>query len=183
MSLVAIRRALHHLYTLVTLLLIVTGLLLSEPDLRARLVGGYGREILDLHIWVGVGFVAIPVLALLAAARPLGRDLRRRLGPPDGVTWRKVHTVFTLAAGAALGLTGVLLWLEPGMPLAVVDRLAQDRGAHAGDPGAGARVPSVLRRRWLRGRRALNAQASQRPRAVPHWRRMNFCIPWSFLVE
>jgi cytochrome b subunit of formate dehydrogenase len=123
MSLVAIRRALHHLYTLVTLLLIVTGLLLSEPDLRARLVGGYGREILDLHIWVGVGFVVIPVLALLAAARPLGRDLRRRLGPPDGVTWRKVHTVFTLVAGAALGLSGVLLWLDPGMPLAVVDIL------------------------------------------------------------
>ena len=123
MSLVAIRRAFHHLYTLAALLLIATGLLLAEPDLRARLVGGYGREILDLHIWVGVGFVAVPALALLLAARPLWRDLRRRLGPPDGVTWRKVHTVFTLAAGAALGLTGLLLWLVPEMPLAAVDTL------------------------------------------------------------
>ena len=121
MSLVAIRRAFHHLYTLAALLLIATGLLLAEPDLRARLVGGYGREILDLHIWVGVGFIVIPVLALLAAARPLGRHLRRRLGPPDGVTWRKIHTVFTLVAGAALGLSGLLLWLDPGMPLALVD--------------------------------------------------------------
>jgi cytochrome b subunit of formate dehydrogenase len=121
MSPSGIRRALHHAYTLATLVLLVTGALLAWPDLRALAVGGYGREIWQLHLWAGWAFLAVPVLAVGAAARPLLRDFRRRLGPPDGVTWRKVHTIATLAAGILLGLSGLLLWLDAGLPIAVID--------------------------------------------------------------
>jgi hypothetical protein len=121
MSPVGIRQAFHHLYTAALLFLVATGLLLGQADLRARLVGGYGRQILDLHLWVGWIFLALPLLVLLLAARPLLRDLLRRLGPPDGVTWRKVHIVVTLAAGIVLGGTGLMLWLDSGFPLAVTD--------------------------------------------------------------
>jgi hypothetical protein len=121
MSPVGIRQALHHLYTLALLLLFMTGLLLGLPDLRARVVGGYGREILDIHLWVGWFFLGLPVLVLLLAARPLLRDLLRRLGPPDGVTWRKVHTVLTLVAGLTLGATGLVLWLDWAFSLVMTD--------------------------------------------------------------
>jgi cytochrome b subunit of formate dehydrogenase len=121
MSPVGIRQALHHIYTLVSLVLIATGLLLAEPDLRARLVGGYGRQILDLHLWAGWVFLGVPLLALVLAARPLLRDLWRRLGPPDGITWRKIHIVFSLVTGIVFAATGVLLWLNPRLPLAVID--------------------------------------------------------------
>lgn len=116
-----VRRALHHVYTLAAVLLLATGVLLGVPDLRAHAIGGYGRETWQLHIWIGWAFCAVPFLALAAAGRPLWRDLRRRLGPPDGVTWRKLHTVFTIAAGIGLGASGVLLWLDLGLPLAVGD--------------------------------------------------------------
>jgi cytochrome b subunit of formate dehydrogenase len=121
MNLLRIRQSLHHLYTLLMLALIATGLLLGYPDWRAQLVGGYGREIYEIHLWVGWAFMGVPVLALLVAALPLLRDLRRRLGPPDGVTWRKIHTVFTLAAGVLLAVSGVVLWLDPDLPLPVLD--------------------------------------------------------------
>jgi hypothetical protein len=121
MSPVGIRQALHHLYTAALLLLFATGLLLAQPDLRAFVVGGYGRQILDVHIWLGWVFVGLPVLVLLLAGRPLLRDLLRRLGPPDGVTWRKIHIVITLTAGIALGATGLVLWLDSGFPLAFSD--------------------------------------------------------------
>ncbi|MBW2272083.1 MAG: cytochrome b/b6 domain-containing protein [Deltaproteobacteria bacterium] len=121
MSPVGIRQALHHLYTAALLLLFATGLLLAQPDLRGSLVGGYGREILDIHLWVGWVFLGLPLLALLLAARPLLRDLLRRLGPPDGITWRKVHIALTLAAGLVLAATGLVLWLDSGFPLAVSD--------------------------------------------------------------
>lgn len=121
MNVPRIRQGLHHLYTLLTLALIATGLLIGHPEWRAQLVGGYGRLIYEIHLWAGWGFMGVPALALAVAARPLLRDLRRRLGPPDGLTWRKIHTVFTLAAGVLLALTGVALWLDPGLPLPLLD--------------------------------------------------------------
>jgi cytochrome b subunit of formate dehydrogenase len=123
MSLVGIRRALHHVYTVATLVLVATGLLLNDPDLRARLIGGYGRETLDVHLWAGWVFLGVPALALLVRGRPLLRDLVRRLGPPDGLTWRKFHTVLTLVAGVLLGVTGVVLWLDVRLPMLLADAI------------------------------------------------------------
>jgi cytochrome b subunit of formate dehydrogenase len=125
MSPVRIRRALHLIYALAVLVKVVSGLLLTEPDLRAKLVGGYGREIMDIHLWSGWVFLGAPLLALALAARPLLGDLKRRLGPPGGITWRKIHTCVTLSLGIILSLTGVLLWLDLGLPLAFADLMLE----------------------------------------------------------
>jgi cytochrome b subunit of formate dehydrogenase len=115
------RRLLHAAHTVTTVALLVTGLLIEWPDLRARVVGGYGRQLAEIHVWFGWVFAAAPVLALGAAARPLFADLAERLGPPDPLTWRKLHIVITLAASALLTVTGFLLWWSGALPLAVED--------------------------------------------------------------
>jgi len=120
-----IRFALHLIYALAVLVKVASGLLLTEPDLRAKLVGGYGREIMDIHLWSGWVFLGAPLLALALAAHPLLRDLRWRLGQPNGITWRKIHIVVTLSAGIILSLTGVLLWLDLELPLAFSDLMLE----------------------------------------------------------
>ena len=121
MSAVGWRRLVHATHAGATLVLLATGLLLQEPDWRARLVGGYGRELADIHEWVGVLFAAIPLMALLRAGRPLLRDARRRLGPPDPVGWEKTHIVVSLAGGLLLAATGVVLWFDRAFPLVLSD--------------------------------------------------------------
>jgi cytochrome b subunit of formate dehydrogenase len=120
MSPIGIRRAIHHIYTLAALVLLATGALLTWPDLRARVIGGYGREILDIHLWAGWIMLGLPAL-FLVAARPIWRDLLRRLGPPDGITWRKIDIVLSLVAGLLLAVSGVILWLDLGLSVAVID--------------------------------------------------------------
>ncbi|MBW1685208.1 MAG: cytochrome b/b6 domain-containing protein [Deltaproteobacteria bacterium] len=120
-----IRFGLHLVYAFAVLVKVASGLLLTEPDLRAKLVGGYGREIMDIHLWSGWVFLGAPLLALALAARPLLRDLRRRLERPDGITWRKIHIVVTLSAGIILSLTGVLLWPDLELPHAFADLMLE----------------------------------------------------------
>lgn len=121
MSAVGWRRLVHATHAAATLLLLATGLLLQSPDWRARLVGGYGRQIAEVHQWAGVAFVAIPLLALARAGRPLARDARRRLGPPDPVGWKKIHIVVSLVGGLLFGVTGFVLWFDRAFPLVLSD--------------------------------------------------------------
>ncbi len=147
-----IRRGLHSGYALTSLLLIASGLLLWDADLRTRIVGGYGREILDFHLWVGWLFVALPLL-VLATARPLLRDLRRRLGPPDPpLAWPKVHIVGSLLAVSVLSATGVVLWADPELPLAWVDAMSALHLATSGLLTLSIPVHLVLARRKIASR-------------------------------
>jgi cytochrome b subunit of formate dehydrogenase len=109
---VAVRRSLHHFYAVSAIALMATGIFLTLPDLRANLIGGYGRQILDLHLWAGWVFLAAPPLALALAARPLLADLRERLADAEGRGWRRIHIVSSLAAGFLLGATGIVMWLD-----------------------------------------------------------------------
>jgi cytochrome b subunit of formate dehydrogenase len=121
MTATATRRLLHTAHTITSLALLATGLLIEWPDLRARVVGGYGRQLAEIHLWFGWVFVGAPVLALAVAARPLYANVAERLGPPDPITWRKVHIVITLAASVLLTVTGFLLWWSGDLPLALED--------------------------------------------------------------
>lgn len=114
------RRLLHATHAAATLLLLATGLLILSPDLRARLVGGYGRQIAELHGLFGWAFVLVPAVALLPARRALLADLRERLGrqsPRPG--WPRLHLLVTLAASAAAGVTGLALLAD--LPAALFD--------------------------------------------------------------
>jgi cytochrome b subunit of formate dehydrogenase len=121
MSPLTTRRLLHAVHGVTTLVLLATGFLIQWPDLRARLVGGYGRELADVHVWMGWAFVAAPVLALPLAARPLLADLRRRLHRQEPLSWRKAHVAITLAACAVLTLSGIALWVPLSLPVGLLD--------------------------------------------------------------
>jgi hypothetical protein len=108
-------------HALASLALLASGLLLELPDLRARLVGGYGREILQVHLWASWVFLGSPALGLILVGRPLLRDFLRRFVPPHATTWRRVHLGTTLAATSLFGVSGLLLWLDVGLPLALAD--------------------------------------------------------------
>lgn len=129
LSAVGWRRLLHATLAGTTLLLLGSGFLLGDPDLRARLLGGYGREIAEVHEIAGALFVLVPLLALSTAGRPLARDARRRLAPPDPLSWRKLHLVLSLVATPLLGVTGLVLWWDAAAPLLAVVDLAL--GLHA----------------------------------------------------
>jgi cytochrome b subunit of formate dehydrogenase len=120
-----VRRALHVAHALTSVALIATGLLIEWPELRARVVGGYGLQLSEWHRWSGVPFIVAPLLSLAVAWRPLVRDLRRRLGPPDPISWTKLHIVSSLVLTFLLSLSGVLLWIDPDVPVVFFDATLQ----------------------------------------------------------
>lgn len=114
------RRLLHAAHGVTALALLATGFLIQWPDLRAKVVGGYGRELAEIHLWFGWAFAAAPLLAL-GAVGALCADLRRRLGPPGPITWRKLHIVITGVMSVFLTATGIILWGFHELPLLVQD--------------------------------------------------------------
>lgn len=116
-----VRRGLHALHAWLVLLLVATGVLLAFPDLRASVTGGYGQLLVDVHLWGGVAFALSPLLALALARAHLVEELQRRLGPPDPWGWRKTHIVLSIVIVAGLSLSGVALWLDAHLSIAMAD--------------------------------------------------------------
>jgi cytochrome b subunit of formate dehydrogenase len=125
MSPVWLRRALHAVHVVTSLVLLASGLLLEFPDLRARVVGGYGREIARVHNWLGLAFVVAPALALAIAPRLLVRDLRLNLSLPAGLTWPGLHMLLTLVFSLLLAVSGVFLWVDWDLPLTALDAMLE----------------------------------------------------------
>ncbi len=117
------RSALHAIHTLASLVLVATGMLIQWPELRARVLGGYGRELALLHEQSAVVFLAAPALALAFAGRPLLRDASARLRRPH-LTWRKAHLALSLVLSLALSASGAVIWLDAG-PLWLLDASVQ----------------------------------------------------------
>ncbi|CAG0985326.1 hypothetical protein MYXO_02096 [Myxococcaceae bacterium] len=116
MSAALIRRMLHGVHAVATLLLLATGVVIYWPELRTAMIGGYGQRVLDIHLIAGALFIVSVIAAGAAAGAPLLEDLRRRLGPPDPWGWRKTHIVLALAVSAGLSISGVVLWLDVALP-------------------------------------------------------------------
>ena len=122
-------RRLHATYALVVFVLVATGLPIQFPDLRARLIGGYGRSIATVHEWAGAAMLVVPALVLVAAPR-------RALNTVAFLSYRtanlRLHAVnlwFTLIAGAGFVVSGFLLWAQASLPDSVLDASA---GVHRG---------------------------------------------------
>ncbi len=121
-----VRRGLHALHAVAGLALVVTGLLILLPDLRSSTLGGYGREVGLVHVYLGLLFAVAPVLAWMWVPRGLlagSWERIRQQGP--GATWRRAHIVVTLVASAALSLSGVIMWLGTDLPTAIWDATDQ----------------------------------------------------------
>jgi hypothetical protein len=97
---------LHAAHLASFLVLLVTGVLLLVPELRAAATGGYSLVIRESHCWTGVASVALPVLVVWRYGRPLAfRDVgrARRL-------WKAAHVMLTAVLMLLFALTGVALW-------------------------------------------------------------------------
>ena len=57
----------------------------------------------------------------MGAAGALSADLRQRLGPPDPVTWRKLHIAITGIGSVLLAASGIILWAFDELPPIVQD--------------------------------------------------------------
>lgn len=105
----SLARPLLHMGHLVTFsVLLLTGLLLFVPSLRAAVTGGYSQLIRSAHRWGGVAFVAVPVVLLVVCGprsvfvAPAQRSLR--------TLWQGLHTGITLIVGITFTLTGFAIW-------------------------------------------------------------------------
>jgi len=62
-------RWVHAIYACIVIVLIATAIPIQFPDLRASLVGGYGRSFATVHEWAGVAMLALPVVVFAATPR------------------------------------------------------------------------------------------------------------------
>jgi cytochrome b561 len=114
-----VRHALHHVYATSAIVLMGTGVFLTLPDLRGRLLGGYGRETLEVHLWAGWVFLIAPPLAIVLGRGALLTAMRERL--TEGSFWRRFHMASVLIAGFVLGITGIFLWLDVELSRTLAD--------------------------------------------------------------
>ncbi|MFN8624808.1 MAG: cytochrome b/b6 domain-containing protein [Candidatus Binatia bacterium] len=105
----ALARPLLHTVHLVTFgVLLVTGLLLFVPGLRALLTGGHSQLIRDAHRWGGVAFALLPIVVVLACGpraifrAPAERTLRTR--------WQGLHMAITCLMSGVFAVTGFAIW-------------------------------------------------------------------------
>lgn len=120
-------RVLLHAAHLVTfMVLLVSGVLLFVPDLRAAITGGYSLVIRKTHCWVGVTFVVVPVLIVLRYG------IRTTFASPERRTartvWQGLHVAITVAMGILLTLSGFVLWGKAlvGDPVVEASRIVHD---------------------------------------------------------
>jgi cytochrome b subunit of formate dehydrogenase len=114
------RRGLHGSNAALTLALLASGLLIAVPDLRGFLVGGYGREILDFHLWCGAVMLALPLMALGTGARPLLSDLLGRLRMAASA-WRGLYVAASFALSLVAVVSGIVVWAPVELPLPILD--------------------------------------------------------------
>ncbi len=120
-----IRRLVHDTNATVALALLLTGTLIGFPDLRAMLLGGYGHQLHDIHIWSGWTFVSVPLLGFVYKRKEIAAHLQRRLRPGRQNQLRRVHLAGTLACCTLFGITGLVMWWEAGVPLIVLDAMLE----------------------------------------------------------
>lgn len=102
------RPLLHALHVVTFGILLLTGLLLLVPGLRAAVTGGYSQLIRSAHRWGGVAFIAFPVVLLVVCGprsvfvAPAQRSLR--------TLWQGLHMGITVIVGITFTLTGFAIW-------------------------------------------------------------------------
>jgi formate dehydrogenase subunit gamma len=101
-------RLLHWAHAIPFLFLLITGLTLFIPPVKAAHIGGY-RLVPLLHVLVGIAFILSPIPLYLAlhAEAAVGADLRRlfELRPEDGA-WARYAVGAVLGARVRLPPTG-----------------------------------------------------------------------------
>ena len=123
-----IRGWLHILYAILAFILTVSGLLITFPDIRSKLIGGYGRYLSDIHVWVGWMIILLPIPVFLLTPKPMIDYSKRKLSLKSPFRWAKVNLSFTMISAIIFSVTGILIWVDNGsmgidvqIPFIVVD--------------------------------------------------------------
>jgi len=120
-----LRRYVHDINATLATVLVLSGFLITYPELRAKTFGGFGHQISDVHTWTGWAFIAVPLLALLVRGPSLLAHLKQRIFATQQTTWRKFHLSFSLVLGVIFSITGLLMWWQTGIPYVVLDFAAE----------------------------------------------------------
>ncbi len=112
MKLHEVRRWVHRSNGTLAILLLFTGGLVTFPDVRAALIGGWGQMLSDVHVFSGFIFVTVPLLALLWKGSDLLDNLKKRILSSNKVHWRRVHLGVALLSASIMALTGPVMWLD-----------------------------------------------------------------------
>ncbi len=117
-------RWVHAIYAAIVLVLIATAIPIQFPDLRASLIGGYGRSFATVHDWAGVAMLALPVVVFAATPRRALETIVIRSYRREHFRLHAVNLWFTLVSGLLFAVTGFLMWFPAQLPDAVVDASA-----------------------------------------------------------
>lgn len=117
-------RWVHAIYACIVIVLIATAIPIQFPDLRASLIGGYGRSFATVHEWAGVAMLALPAVVLAVTPRKAVETILIRSYRREHLRLHAVNLWFTLASGVLFVATGFLMWFPSRFPDAVVDTSA-----------------------------------------------------------
>lgn len=116
----------HLAHAATFLVLLATGVLLFSPTIRSRVVGGYSLHLRSIHCWTGIAFALATLPFVPHAFRLATKGSAQAPGSRGAglLHWRCAHLLFTLAAGAAFTVSGLLLWQQGHFALALADASA-----------------------------------------------------------
>ncbi len=119
------RRWVHRLNGTAAIILLITGTLVTLPDLRIAIYGSGGKVLSDVHVWTGAVFVSVPLLVLLSSGGSVLSNLKKRIFGSKTVHWRRVHLTVSLFSCFMMGLTGPIMWADSmwELPIALMDLL------------------------------------------------------------
>ena len=118
-----IRRFVHDWYAALAMALLITGFLITYPDVRSAILGRYGFYMPEIHNWAGGLFIALPIIGAFFRGKENWAHLRRRMFHMKKIQWRQIHLSGTWIAGITFAISGFILWWEEGIPLVVLDAM------------------------------------------------------------
>jgi len=117
-------RWVHAIYAVIVTVLIASAIPIQFPDLRASLIGGYGRSFATVHEWAGVAMLTLPVIVFGATPRRALETIWIRSYRRDHLRWHAINLWFTLVSGLLFIVSGFLMWFPGRLSDAVVDTAA-----------------------------------------------------------
>jgi hypothetical protein len=118
-----IRRWVHDWYAALAVALLITGFLITYPDLRSAVLGRYGFYMPEIHNWAGGFFIGLPIVGAFFRGKENWTHLKKRMFNMSKIQWRQIHLSGTWIAGITFALSGLILWWEKGIPLFIMDAM------------------------------------------------------------
>ena len=119
------QRWIHRVNSTAALVLLITGVMHTLPDIRSLLIGGYGRLIADIHLWTAAVFICSPILGLMLNGGSILNNVRIRVFKDPVWHWRRINLTCTVTICFSQACAGTMIWIDTmyPLPLAALDVL------------------------------------------------------------